>query len=177
MPTLELKARFGTDDKERHCLLETIQTPEIHIAAVHDDIRTGLGDNLIEGFDVADLGVSDIDEHWNGALDIDHRVKFYTALGSAELGPGKQGQAQIDRRRIQCVECTLELQAQIRFGIQRPSNLDEALCEIEVDSPVPTLVGIGESGAFYQGMKTRMVEFSSVRRQAHFDIAETLSMG
>jgi hypothetical protein len=121
--------------------------------------------------------VGDIDKHRNRTLQIHHGVKFYGTLGATEAGPGKQRQTQIDRRRIEGIDGSLEIQSQIRFRIEWPSDLNEAVREVGVDSPVAILIGIGECGPSDRGTKTRMVQFSPMRCQTDFDIAEAFSMG
>ena len=104
-------------------------------------------------------------------------MEFHSALGAAEASPGKQRQTEIDRRRVERKDGSLEVQSQIRFRIEWPSDLNEALREVGVNSPIAILVGIGECGAFDRGTKTRVVKFSAMRGQTDFDITETFSIG
>ena len=67
-----------------------VETLKIHVAAVHDDIRTGLRNDLIQGLDIMNFAVGDIDEYRNGALDIDHRVQLHCSFGAPKSRPRKQ---------------------------------------------------------------------------------------
>src|SRR6266566_7094244 len=156
--------------------MESIQTTEIDVTTIHDDIGARLRNNTIQCRYVRDFAVSDIDEDGNGTLNIDHRVQFHSALGTTEAGPWKQRQTQIDGRRIQRINSGVEIQSEIRIGIQRAGLFDQAVGKIGIDSPIATLVGVGQRRAFDQGTKTGAIEMSPMRIQTHFDVAQALAM-
>src|SRR5205085_2195792 len=148
--------------------MESIQAMEIDVTTIHDNIGTRLRNETIQYADIRDFSVSDIDEDRNDALDIDHRVQFYSALRTTEAGPREQRQAQIDGRGIECINTGVEIQSQIRIGIQRLRLFDQALSKIGIDSPVASLISVGQSGSFDQGAKTGAIEMSPMRIQTHF---------
>src|ERR1700694_4474524 len=55
---------------------------------------------------------------------------------TAKSCPGKQRQAQIDGRGIQCIQVLIQLHAQRIVSIQGARNTDENLSEVGIDSPV-----------------------------------------
>jgi hypothetical protein len=125
---------------------ELVKALKVHIATIHDDIATGLRIDLVQHVNVTHFAVSDIDKNRNRTLQIDHGVKFHGTLGATKLGPGEQGQTQINGGGIQRINGRVEIQSQIGFSIQWPSHLNEALGEVGIDSPIPTLIGIGKRG-------------------------------
>jgi hypothetical protein len=71
---------------------------EVNITAIHRVERSWFDRDFIEDVDVVHLSVGDADEGGYGTTQIDQRVHLDRALLPAKLGPGKQRQAQIDRR-------------------------------------------------------------------------------
>src|SRR5438477_4223575 len=106
---LELKIGFGPDNEEAQQLMEMVKALKIHITTIHDDVGTGLRNDLVQHVNVTDFAVGDIDKHWNRTLQIHHGVKFDGALGAAELGPREQRQTQIDGRRIERINGRVEI--------------------------------------------------------------------
>ena len=50
----ELKIAFGANDKKGQCLIEAVETLEIDVAAVHNDIGARLKNNFVQHQDIAD---------------------------------------------------------------------------------------------------------------------------
>jgi len=107
-------------------------------------------------------------------LDVDHGVKFYSAFATSEVCPWKQGQAQINGGRIQCVDGVREFESEIGPDVESSGHFNQTLGEIGVDSPVASFIGIGQTRSFDQRTKTGMVEPLAMGVQADNDIAETL---
>jgi hypothetical protein len=135
-----------------------------------------LKDKVIQNLSVAGFGICNVDKNWNRTLNVDHGVKFYSAFATSEVSPWKQGQAQINGSRIQCVNGVGEVEPEISPDVKRSGRFNEALGEIGVDSPVATFVGIGQTRPFDQRMKPGMVEPLAMGVQADNDIAETLTI-
>src|SRR5262249_36401485 len=101
LSSLKQKVGFGTNDKETKRLMNAMESLEICIATVHDDVGARLKDKMIQNLGVAGFGIGNVHKDWNRALDVDHGVKFYSAFATSEVCPWKQGQAQINGGRIQ----------------------------------------------------------------------------
>src|SRR5439155_23740765 len=173
----KLKIAFGPNDKVGHGLIEAVQTFEIDVAAVHNDIGAGLRNNFIQHEDIGNAGVSDIDEYRNGSLNIDHRMQFHPAVTITEGGPRKQRQTQIDRGGIQCVNGTVEIQSQIRIHIQRPRPFDQTMSEIRINPPIAILVRVGQCGTFDHRAKPGPIEMFLVCGQTYFNVTDTFAIG
>src|SRR5262249_41165536 len=101
-----------------------VQTRKIRIAAVHDDVGTWLSNDPIQCLNVMNFAMCDVDEHWDRALDIDHGVEFHCSFGAAKARPREQGQTQVDGGGVQCIDGSLEIESQVRIGIEGPRNLN-----------------------------------------------------
>jgi pimeloyl-ACP methyl ester carboxylesterase len=91
--TPAVESFFGPSHKERSRLMHAIESSKIDIGAVHQVNGTGLPNQLIEDIDLVDLAARDDDHGRNTAAQIEQGVKFDGRFVSAELSPGKKGQA------------------------------------------------------------------------------------
>src|SRR5215471_17843660 len=67
------------------------------------------------------------------------------------------------------------MQSQIHIAIERACLLNQVLSKIRIDPPISRFVGVGKRGLLYRRSKSRVVELSAMRGQAHFDVAQTLT--
>ena len=86
------------------------------------------------------------DEQHSGdiAAQVEQRVQLHRRLALAELGPGEQGQAQIDHCRVQGVHRLVQLDAEGLGRVERAGRRDQPLGEVGSDPPVAHLVGVGQ---------------------------------
>jgi hypothetical protein len=110
------------------------------------------------------------------AVNFHQRVKFDGSLGSLVGGPGKNTQTQIDGGSVQSINGRLQIQSKIGVRVQRPSDVDQSTGKVGVDSPIATLVGIGQSGASDGGFEAAVIELGTLRSQTDFDIAKTVAI-
>jgi len=93
------------------------------------------------------LGVGNPYKTRDIATQIDQCVQLDPGLGPAEVGPGEQRQAQIDRGRVEGVHRLLERHAHGLVGVALPSPADQHRGEVGPDAPVPPLVGVRQRAA------------------------------
>ncbi len=58
----EAQICLGSRHKETACLVQTMQSGEVEIAAIHDVERPSLGNDLVENVHIVQLAVADVDE-------------------------------------------------------------------------------------------------------------------
>jgi len=102
---------------------------------------------------------------------------FTAAFGGAEMRPGEHRQTQVDGRRVQRIDGVRQFQPQVFVCIELPRLVDQPLREVGVDAPIARLVGIGQRRTANRFAQAHVVELASLRRQACFDIAQTLPVG
>ena len=95
----------------------------------------------------------------------------------AKTRPRKDRQTQIDGRRIEGIDCMLQLQAKAVPGVELASCLDQTEGEILVNAPVAGLVGVGQCAAGDSAANPQVIELGGVRTQAGLDVAQTFSIG
>lgn len=169
--------RLGTRHEETACLVQTVQSGEVEIAAIHDVERPSFGNDLVENVRIVQLAVVDVDKAGDIAAQVEQRVQLDRRLGRAKRSPRKYRQAQIDGGRIQRVDRLREIDAKRFVHVKRASYSDQALCEVGVDAPVANRIGIGQRIARHRTAKAHMVELGGLTAQTGFDIAQTLAIG
>jgi hypothetical protein len=90
---------------------------------------------------------------------------------AAELGPGEERQAEIDRGGVEGIGGRLQFETQIRMSIKWSCYLNHTLSEIAVDAPIAFLVGVGQGGTFDGPTEAGVIKLATLRRQTNFDIA------
>lgn len=160
-PSLEV--RFGPRDEQGTGLIQGIQAFEVQIGAIHHIEGARLGQQDVQHIDVVQLAVRDEDEGWNRAAQVEERMQFYRGLGVAKRRPGKQRQAQVDGRRVQCIDRVVQFDGQGFLGVQASGDADQRLGKLAVDAPIPCLVGIPQIAARDIASDTQMVELGRLR--------------
>jgi len=154
--------------------VEHIQASKIEIAPVHDVDGARFGDEMVEYVEVVQLALGDLDEGGDVAAQIQQGVEFDGSFATAEASPGKQGKTQIDGGGIEGVDGLVQFDCKIVFDIQSPGFVDQDLGQIGIDSPVSSLVGVGQTAAGNSASQSHVVEFAPDRTQSRFDISQAL---
>src|SRR5450830_1382620 len=172
-----IQVRLGAGDEEGASLMQYIKACEVDVAAIHDVDGARFGEQQIEGVNVVQLAVRDVNEARNVAAQIEQRVHLHGRLGGAKVRPWKQRQAQIDGGGVQSIDRVAQLQAQTFVGIKLPRLGNQPVGELRVNAPVARLVGIGQRRSPDRLAKAHVVELRGLSRQADLDIAQALSVG
>src|ERR1035437_7509405 len=104
-------------------------------------------------------------------------MKFDGGFGTAEGGPRKQREAQVNGGGVQRVSGGLEFKAERFVGVERGGLLDEDVGEVGEDTPVAIFVGIGQRAAGGGLADAGVIEFRAEGRQTGFDVAQTFAPG
>ncbi len=168
---------LGASNEESRMLLNPMQARKVQIAPVHDVERTRLVNELVENVHVVDAARRDNDHGGKVALQAQQGVEFDRRFVSAESGPRKERQAQVDGCGVQCIGGLLKLGGKRFVGVESGGLLNEDLSEIGEDAPVARLVGVGERAAGGGLANAAVIEFGSQSAQTGFDVAQTLAPG
>ena len=168
------KVLFGPGDEEGSDLVHQVQALEVQVGTVHDVDGSRFRGEDVEHVDVVELAVGNVHEARDGSAQVQQCVQFHGRLGGSEVGPGKDGQAQVDRGGVQGIDGIGQLYGERFAGIEPAGTGDEALGKIRLDAPVATLVGSGQGGASHRRRKAGMVELGGMGRQARFDVTQAL---
>ena len=161
-PCHEEGSRIGYQNKPR----------EVHVAAIHQIEGSCFEEKAVEPAHVVLPRPGNGDAGWYRPTQVDLGVDLDTRLGLPKVGPWKQSQRQVDRRGIQGVDRIVQIQAEILSGIQRPGFAHQTFGEILPDTPVPALVGIGESRFGNWSAETKMIECFGPGVEAGRDVAQ-----
>ena len=155
--------------------LGRIDPMEVHIRlGACNEEGAGFQWQQVECMHVVQLAVGNMDEAWNAAAQVEQRVHLHGGLGRAEVRPGKQRQAQVDGRRIQCIHRIRQFQPQVLAGVESSRLDDQTLREVGPDAPIARFVGIGQGRAPHRFAKPHVVELGGLGRQTGFDVAQAL---
>jgi hypothetical protein len=110
------------------------------------------------------------DERRDIASQIDERMQFDCAFALSKPCPRKQGKAQIYCCGIQCIDGLIQVDSEFVVSIERSGRVDQYLCEIGVDAPVPIFVGIGKCASRNRAAYSHVVELALNCAKARFDI-------
>lgn len=124
-----------------------IESGKIHIAVVHR-VDGLFGDrHFIKHLDVMYFGGRHSHKRWDDAAQINERMHLDRFLGRAKLGPRKQGEVEVNGRRVKGEQWLPQLDRQGLIPVQPLCHADQDLAEIVKHAPVPALVCVGKSGA------------------------------
>src|SRR5207247_1938103 len=115
------------------------------------------------------------DKCGNIAPQVQQRVQFDGRLVPAKRRPGKQLQAQVDRRGVERIGRLIQVHAESVVGVQTPSPCNQHLGEVRVDAPIASTVGVSQRAAGDASAKTGVVELRLYRTQTSLDVAQALA--
>jgi hypothetical protein len=150
---------------------------EVHITAIEQVERSGFQKQFVQKVDIVDLAPSHINTGRNAAAHVQQRVQLYRTLAAAKLAPGKQRQTQIDGGRVESVNSLGQFDSERIVVVQLAGHANQHLSKVAVNTPVATLVGIGERRARNATSKTHVIKPGLLSAQAGFDVAETGAIG
>ncbi len=124
-----------------------MQAQKIDVSLVDHVERAGLGRDLVQRPQVVGFGVRHPQKHGDSHAQVEHRVGLDPALASAEARPGKQRQAQVDRRRVQRVGVGIQ-RRDLRVHRQLdPRGGDHHHGGVHEDPVIAILVGLRQRAA------------------------------
>src|SRR5713226_6742456 len=171
---LNLEVRLATGHEEAASLVEAIEALEVDEATIHDVESAGLGQQLVEDVDLVHLAITDVDESWNVAAQIQQRVQLDGRLGRTERRPRKYRQTEIDGRRVERIDGLLQFDTEGFLHVQTPGDTDQTLGEIGVDAPVAHGVGMGQRIASHRRTNSEVIELGTLCAQAYLDVPKAL---
>lgn len=101
---------FLPDDEESSVHMNLIETGQIKISPVEHIAGKSLVGEPIHSIDVMHLGIGDSVEHGDFGDDVNLRVDFDARLGASELCPLEHSHAQVDGRRVDCIEPAVQFE-------------------------------------------------------------------
>ena len=169
------KVVLGAGDKKGTCLMKAKQSLEIHVATVHHVEGSWLEDEHVEHLGVVGLAVGEVDKGWDCAPKVQKGVDLYRRLCRTKQGPRKKAHAQVDGAGVQGIDRVLQIQPQVFLDIDFACPSDQDYGKIGPDSPIPSLVGVGQGAFLDQGAKPHAVELARVCSQARLDVSQRLA--
>lgn len=177
---LPTEPSLGSRHEDGMSLVQPMEASEIDEAAVEDVDRSGLGDQRIENAYIRKPSFGDPGEGRDAAPEIEERVHLHACLRAPEASPGENGQAEIDRGRVERVDRPFPLvdflESERLVDVEAARLDNETLGEVPVDAPVALLVRIGERAPRDGTAEAEVVELVRYRAEAGFDVAQTLSI-
>jgi hypothetical protein len=177
--------RLGTSDEKCTGFVKTKESLEIQVGSIQNVNSRWLRDHHIEHVYVVQFPVGYMYKARDVAPQIQQRMHLYRCFGASKWRPWQQRQAQVYRGRVQCVNRVLQIQSLVFFGIElaglracglaglRACGLaglrNQSVRKLGIDTPVSSLVGIGQRQAFDSGADSHVVQ---LRREAGFDIPQ-----
>jgi len=110
-------------------------------------------------------------------LNIQKRVKLDRAVIPSDLGPGEEGQTEIDGGGIQSVDDLVRLGVQGIFGADAAGHGDDLLGGGGVDAPIPPLVDLGQRASGHAAPDAKVVEPVAKSPEVGFDVSEAFPVG
>lgn len=167
---------FASSDEKRRLLKKSIQSGEVEVATIEDVERTGFEWKEIQGVDIVNLASGHMHPARDVATQVEERVSFHRSLGLAKVSPGKEFQAKIDGRGIECVGGVCQFHVECIVGIQASSFSNQCLGKIGPDAPIATLVGMRQRVSTDGGPDTHVVELGRLRSQTTLDVPKALAV-
>ncbi len=172
-----IHAHLGACHEERAARLEPMEAGEIDVASIHDIEGTRLDGKDVQDPHIGHLARADVDESRDRATQVNHCVELHGRLRAAEVGPGEERHAQVDRGGIQGVDRGFEVQAQVIPGVELAGLVDEELGQFRPYSPVALFKRIRQRGAANWLAEAHAIEFVGMGGQACLQVAQAFAPG
>jgi len=173
-PSEVIEIAFGSGHKECCVLSKAIETSEIDVSTVHDIEGCRFEGHLIQEGDIVNLPMSDTDYARDRASQIHLGMEFDRAFVLSKRGPRKEGEAQVDRSRIQSISRLGDLRFEVLARIQLSGHSDQHMGKVGVDAPIPFFVCIGQRASRNLALDPCVIKLGLHGPQTYFDIAKAL---
>ncbi len=150
-----------------------MESGEVQEAAIHNVESACFQRNDVYDVDLVEFAVGDVDKARYIAPQIQQRMETDGPFCLPKACPGKEGQAQVDRRGIQGVHRVFEFYSQRFLVVELPGDTDQMMGKIGVDAPVPHLVRFRYGAAGNLAADTHMIELVALRPEADLDVPQT----
>jgi len=172
LPNVEAHVGLRSGDEGSLSPMNASQPIEIDVSTIHYVKGPCLESDPVLRVDFVDLPLGNNHKLGDGAAQVDHGVQLDRGFPLPEAGPGKETHAQVYRGSVDGVDDLVDLRHVSVRGVQLPRLADENLGELEIDSPVPMLVGIGETGSGHRSAYAHRVEQSGLGLKAGLDVSQ-----
>lgn len=172
---LDAQRALGADEEEGAGLALRAQPCGVHVAAIQQLERTGLGQQFVQRVDVVRLAFPHVDEARNRAVHVQQRMQLHRRLGGASRRLRVHRQAQVDGRGVERVDRLFEAQLDRLVGVQRPGDADQMLRQVGVDLARPYRVWIGQRVVRHRRAKAHAAQPLVLGSQAGLDVAQRVA--
>jgi hypothetical protein len=152
--------------------MNTIEPSEIDVSAIHYIEGSGFEDYPIQSVDLVNLPLGDRHERGDRPVQIDHGMELDSGFALSEPSPREETHTQVYGGSVDSVDHLVDLQDVSIRSVQFASLANENLGELEIDSPVSMLVGVGEIGSSHQSADAHCVEQIGLGSKTRFDVAQ-----
>lgn len=167
---------FGARHEESACLIQSVKTREIQVAAIHDIERSSLDWHEVQHVDFVYLAVAEVDKRRYCAAQVQKRVQLDCAPGFAKRSPIEQTQIQTDRYGVQRVGCVLQIESdQVRVALELARATNQQSSDVRPNAPIARLVGIGKCQAMNALTQSHHIKFVRDCAKYQYDILKTLA--
>src|SRR6516165_7478626 len=175
--TPEVEATLGARHEECQTCREPMKALEIDISSIHDIERAGLDRQMVEGGDIRRFPMGNSHKTGDVAPQVQEGVQLHRPLATAELRPGEQAQAEVDRGAVEGRNGLLQLHSQGFVDGEFPRPSDQDLGEVGEDAPIVSSVGIGQRAPRDLSPEAGMIELGLKGTQTRLDVAQALPEG
>ena len=173
--SFELRVRLGSRDKECAALVDDIKSGEVQVPPIQKVVRARLYDEMVQCIDLVHLPVADIDKRWDRASEIEQRMQLYGRLVLAKWCPWVHRQTKVDGRRVECIDCGVQIDCQRFVGVKRSSDANKVLRKVGIYLPRSRGIRIGQRVARYRiATQAHVIKPAHMCSQIQFDVAQRL---
>lgn len=151
-----------------------MESGEVQKAAIHNVEGARFQRDHIQDVDLVEFSVGDMDKARDIAPQVEQGMETDGPFCLSEACPGKEGQAQVDRRGIQGINRVLKFHGQRFLVIELPGDADQLMSKIGVDAPVPHLVRFCQGAAGNLAADAHVIELVLLRSKAGLDVSQAL---
>ena len=169
----QVGVRFGAGDKECASVVQREEPLEIEVAPIHDVNGRRFRNQKIERIDIVHLAVGNMYKTRDVSTQVQKRMHFDRCFGASKRRPWEQRKAQVDGRGVECINRIREIETQVFFGVKLAGLGNESLRKLGIDSPVSSLVGVGQRRAPDRRPNTHVIKLGRLGRETSLDIAQT----
>lgn len=131
-----------SDDKEGSERIDSIESGEVKIASVKHIARQRLVCEPVHRVDIMHVGIGDSVEHRNLRDDINLSMNPDTRLRASELCPSEYGHAEVNSRRVNGIESSMQLELlRDTFGLGNSHHVESEILKDTMDSEG---IGLGQ---------------------------------
>ncbi len=132
--------------------------------------------NFVQRRNLVSISLVNVGKNWDVVAQVQQDVELHRSLSLLPASPGKQGQTQVDHRRVQGEQVRFQAQFERCIGVQPPRPPHQHRRHFRENTPIAMFVCVSQIRAGHPPADSQVIVPGRAPSEAGFDAAQSLAV-